>query len=1060
MRYLIVFFIMLCKVLVYSECYAVNNNSNHFMQNVGQLQYTDGSKCSDIKYYVVGALSSYITSHGVMYKINQTTKDDPDYMQNASSPDSPAINSLRYDVNFVNINHFDLTSNLESETHVNFYKGNDFFQSQSYDVITLGGNNGAIKVDYYIKQNKLKYDITLKSNFNINDIALQYNGIDRLMVDNQGNLQVITKLGMVTEGKPYAYQLINGKQIEVGCKYVVEGNILKFETEDYNKNFDLIIDPTVAWITYLGGSMDDYLYETSIDNNQNIITDGYVRSTDMPVTPGLITKQSGDADVYVAKFDKNHKFLWGTYIGGNGQEFSYSCNITKKNQIWISGDTYSNNFPTTDDAIQKSIAGNADAYVVKLDENGHIIYSTLHGGNSYDSYTTSRLDKNDNLWLVGRTISTNLYITSDAFQKKLGGFQDCFIVKYNDVDQMVYSTYYGGNMDDMPDGFDIDDDGNLAINGQTISDNFPLAGYSFQASRKSGNEAWVAKVSSTGQLIWATYFGGNGFDLGDNIIADHNGNVIVDGYTSSTDLPTTPGCFQKNKSSGLDCYLAKFDKDGHLIWCTYFGGNGDEGKQVTYAQWGGMDVGANNQILISLETNSSDLPTSSASFQRTYGGNTDVFIAEFQPDGQLQYGTYLGGSARDVPFNVKYQPNTYTVVSTGFTSSSDFPVTSDAYQKNIAGGVDGYITIFGTCNAQSKAYFNFHGVVKMPDYHHATFKLMMNIENLDDFEGKSTFTITFRYNKTMIDTIKFSPGKVVDQVEDGDYELIKVEFPVSSLVQGNQLLTDIYVHSVPSLDNNATRLQIVSSSINLPCVIEQYDAIDINFYCDPVKIKVASGNIESSPIEDKFELPLFIVNPPAGIDFTKESLTFSVQYERENYRFQNAEGMQVIDNSSVGTTGILTLSSTPYLQNDTLFIGKLIGNLLDNYAASTTFKFYDAYFDNVCLSMDNFDIIAYNKTLCIRFEHGVILFDPNTIEITPDPVVNIMNVKIHSESGNASKFQIFDSYGNQIYETDLSTGNIDGEELSISSGNLPSGLYFAVLENGKGRVTKKFIVLK
>ena len=252
-----------------------------------------------------------------------------------------------------------------------------------------------------------------------------------------------------------------------------------------------------------------------------------------------------------------------------------------------------------------------------------------------------------------------------------------------------YMSYLGGTGNDI--GYDIavDGDGNIYITGYTASKDFPTTNDAYKKTNAGGNDIFVAKFSSSGSMIYSTYFGGTGNDVGYDIAVDGEGNIYITGYTASTNFPTTSGANQTTYGGGaFDAFLAKFNSNGTLLYSTYLGGtNTDLGSDIA--------VDSTGNVYITGYTKSTNFPTSTGAFQTTLAGNYDAFLTKYNSTGNLMYSTYLGGSGSDSA-NGNALDNAGNIYITGYTASTNFPTTDGVYQTSNAGGNDVFVTKFNS----------------------------------------------------------------------------------------------------------------------------------------------------------------------------------------------------------------------------------------------------------------------------------------------------------------------------------------------------------------------------
>jgi len=305
-----------------------------------------------------------------------------------------------------------------------------------------------------------------------------------------------------------------------------------------------------------------------------------------------------------------------------------------------------------------------------------LIYSTYLGGSEADYGQAIALDSSGYAYVTGQTASTDFPITPGAFQTTCCG---TFVTKFNPSGSaLVYSTYLGGTSG-VSSSIAVDSEGNAYVTGYTESTDFPVTPGAFQTT--CGNPtacAFVTKFNPTGSaLVYSTYLGGSGGqgfgDYGQDIAVDSGDNAYVTGLTGSSNFPVTPGAFQTTYGGA---FVTKFNPTGTaLIYSTYLGGSG-------VAQGYGIEIDNSGNAYVTGEAGS-DFPTTPGAFQTTLGGGeVDAFVTKFNPTGSaLIYSTYLGGSGSDggLRIAVDTEGNVYV---TGWTKSTDFPVTPGAFQMS------------------------------------------------------------------------------------------------------------------------------------------------------------------------------------------------------------------------------------------------------------------------------------------------------------------------------------------------------------------------------------------
>lgn len=560
--------------------------------------------------------------------------------------------------------------------------------------IKYAGLYPGIDLIYYGNQNRLEYDLVLAPGASWRSIRLAFRGAKAIETGSDGDLRVLTGFGWITHGRPTVYQRGGGGRREVSGKYVVRGgNEVGFEIGAYDRNRALIIDPTLAYASYLGGSGDDYGHAVAVDSSGCAYVVGETGSADFPRLGPEQASMAGDSDVFVTKWNAaGTGIVYSTYIGGSNRDAAFGVAVDAAGNAYVTGFTYSGDFPITSGALRTSFVGESKAFIVKLNPSGNgLAYSTFLGGSGDDYGTGIAVDSSGEAHIAGYTASVDFPTTTGAFQHFYGGGSyDGFLAKLNAAGSaLVYATYLGGSANDTAAGVAVDPSGNIYVTGQTQSANFPTVN-PLQATNDE-SDAFVVKMNSAGQVLYATYLGGTGLTNGNGIAADAAGNAYVTGFTNAPDFPVTANAYQAANNSAYDGFVAVLNAYGSsVVSATYLGGSGSD---VSY----GIALDGSGNVYIAGSTNSSDFPVQAA-IQPAYNGGGDAFVAGFNNQlTSLLYATYFGGSGSDVAAGIAadLQGNAYI---TGWTSSgessSGLPITPGAFQPIGMGGLDALVAKF------------------------------------------------------------------------------------------------------------------------------------------------------------------------------------------------------------------------------------------------------------------------------------------------------------------------------------------------------------------------------
>ncbi len=564
----------------------------------------------------------------------------------------------------------------------NYFTGNDPSQWRT-DVPTFAGVRYAevypgIDVVYYGNQKQLEYDFIVAPGRDARVINLKFDGADKLTVDPSGDLLVTLGESVIRQPKPFIYQEVAGERRTVTGGYELGADkTLTFALGDYDTSLPLVIDPTLVYSTYLGGSGGDQGLHIAVDSAGSAYIVGFTGSTNFPTASAVQAANGGVAggfgDAFVSKVNAaGTALVYSTYLGGSGSEQGRGIAVDSAGNAYATGVTNSTNFPTAN-AFDSTLGSNGDdAFVTKLNAAGNaLVYSTYLGGNESPEFGQAiTVDSAGNAYVTGNTFSNDFPTVNPIQAIEGGGSTDAFLTKINAAGSaLVYSTYLGGNDNDSGEGIKVDSAGNAYLGGDTFSTNFPTAS-PIQAANGGNGDTFVLKVNAAGNaLVYSTYLGGSLRDACEDLAIDSSGNAYTTGDTESTNFPTANAFQGTNGGTTLaqDAFVTKINAAGNaLVFSTYLGGTGGE---IGF----GIAVDATGNVYVAGASGSNTtFPTANA-IQCARAGSADVTMTKFNAAGSaLIYSTYLGGTGNDEARGVAIDSsgNAYIV---GKTSSTDYP---------------------------------------------------------------------------------------------------------------------------------------------------------------------------------------------------------------------------------------------------------------------------------------------------------------------------------------------------------------------------------------------------
>ncbi len=588
----------------------------------------------------------------------------------------------------------DFAGTDELASNTNYFIGNDQSQWQrnipNYGKLVANNVYPGIDLAYYGTNSQLEHDFIVAPGVDYRQIAFGFTGQDDLALDDDGNLVLKAGGDTLTLNAPVTYQIDTNSKHTIPSNFELHDGVVTVAVADtYDPAKPLVIDPTLVYSTYLGGSGEDRSHGVVVDSSGNLYIHGNTTSTDFPTAGSPYQgSKSGGQDAFVAKLNAaGTALIYATYLGGSENEESRKFAVDASGNVYITGATNSSDFPT-ESAFQgaKPNPGSiGTGFVTKLDPSGSsLVYSTYLGGSNYDLPDGIAVDGAGNAYVTGDSQSTD-FPTASPIQGSLNSFGDMFVTKLNPSGTaLVYSTYLGGSVYEHGYDIDVDASGSAYITGYTQSTDFPTAS-PIQGSSAGDADVVIAKLNPSGTaLVYSTYLGGSGNDDGIRIKVANTGEAYVSGWTASADFPTE-AAFQDTYGGGTrDAFVAKVNASGTaLVYSTYLGGSAlDSGVDVA--------IGASGNAYVVGFTESSDFPTAGSPYQASNAGGGDAFITELDPAGSaLIYSTFLGGSGNDLATDVSLDGsgNAHIV---GHTASSNFP-TLLPFQGTYGGSTDSFL---------------------------------------------------------------------------------------------------------------------------------------------------------------------------------------------------------------------------------------------------------------------------------------------------------------------------------------------------------------------------------
>ncbi len=598
-----------------------------------------------------------------------------------------------------------------TEHYYNFFHGqnpaNWVREVRGYDSFTLIDFYPSIDLRLIEKQEDLKYEFIVHPQANPNIIRMKIKGHEKVKVNRKGELEILTNLGKIIDEAPYAYQIINGKIITIDCAFAVEGDEVFYELDNYNSDYELVIDPTLVFATYNGAVSDNFGMTATFGNDGTAYVSGTVFGNDYPMPDPNAYDTSGNltvpnvgvvtTDAFISKYSPDGTtMLWSTFFGGGdntqGTDVPHSLICDEDDNIYVYGVTSSLDFPIQGGFQTSHAGGNAlsfnsiganfgtvgtDIYVAKFSANGqNLLGSTYVGGSgndgvnylvssgnytgaaSYDSLTMNygdqlrgeiMLNEDNDIIIASATRSTD-FPTENPFQATLGGQQDGVVFQIrNDFSELMWSSYYGGSENDGCYSVKIDEDDNIIFAGGTSSADLPMVGGGYEDNFQGGKaDGFVVKLNPAGTAITAsTYLGTPEYDQIYFVEVDRNGLIFTLGQTLDSDFPVVGNVYE---NPGSTQFVTVFSDDLSAIELSTVFGSSEPIIDISPSAFmvdicGNVYISGWGRNILQNINQLQNMPVTPNAFQSTAPNGFDFYLLVLERElADILYGSYMGGS--------------------------------------------------------------------------------------------------------------------------------------------------------------------------------------------------------------------------------------------------------------------------------------------------------------------------------------------------------------------------------------------------------------------------------
>jgi len=677
-----------------------------YIENKGQIGDQNGKPNTSVKFLILRpGLNIQLKANSFSYdaytierfkRVERLVEPLPSKFDKQND-DSLVYHFSRVDIELVNANpNPEITQEGSSIDYLNYYT---HITSQTHGEEGVTGVRGYsaiiyhdiypnIDLEWFLDKNgKPEYQFIINPGGDPSRIRLKYHGAKKTELISDA-IHIHIKPGIINEHIPLSYLKESKEKLHIAFTKVAD-NEYCFKIPAFASNETLVIDPMPnrLWGTYYGGNSADTYPDVATDASGNVYLGGSTSSsTDIASAGAYDVTFGGEYDAFLVKFSSNGSRILGTYFGGNDKDYCYAIATDGYSNVYLTGETYSTTEFASTGAFDETMNGSSDGFLVKFSSTGSRIWSTYFGGDSQDWCSSIATDTSGNVYLTGTTDSPTDIASTGAYDVTLGVGCDAFLAKFSSSGSRIWASYYGGLA--MDEGFDIKTDASefIYLTGYTGSTTDIASSWAYDTKFGGNFDAFLAKFSSTGIRIWGTYYGGSGVETGNKLAIDSSGFVYICGNTSSTTDIASTGAYDATLSGEYDAFLVKFTSNGSRIWGTYFGGNDKD-------YFNAIATDGYSNLYVGGSTSSTTDIASAGAYDVTFGGVSDAILVKFSSSGSRIWGTYYGGSAEDYAGTILTDASGNVYVG-GYTGSTTDIATISAYDATLDGSEDAFLVKF------------------------------------------------------------------------------------------------------------------------------------------------------------------------------------------------------------------------------------------------------------------------------------------------------------------------------------------------------------------------------
>lgn len=672
-----------------------------FEQNQGQ---TDSS----VKFISrVSGYTVYLTETGATFSVRIPAQEEADLQSNPKKlADAAEHQSDTLTMHFADAVRPVVSGLDQTITKTNYYFGKKQIENvPNYRRVSYQGLYRGIDALFYGNASgQMEYDFNVSPNAEPDQIRLRIDGAANIAIDENGALVMTTANTSLVQQKPVAFQTINGERQSVDVRYILSANgEVSFGLGHYDHAQPLVIDPALAYLTYVGGTAFEDTFEVAADASFNAYISGTTDSLDFH---GEVRNSRDGTAAYVAKITPDGtQFSYITILDGTGDDNGAGIALDANNNAYVTG-IASRNFPTTSgayDTVHGGLTDPQDIFVTKLNANGNIAYSSYLGGGDLEEGIDIAVDSAGKAYVVGTTLSSTGFPKKNEFQgcgfffPNTTNSLDAFLTVFNSAgSDITYSTCIGvggavtAGFEDIAFSVAVDASNNAYVTGSTGgSGTFPTKNAA-QPNEGGGVDGWLTKfnpsASGDASVVYSTYIGGSGTDKGFGVAVTPNGVASVTGITGSANFPLLNAFDSTNQIN--EAFVAQYSASGARLNASFLGGSDqDQGFNIA--------LGNGGTIYITGDTLSNNFPMATP-FQNSRRGVRDAFVAKVRfginNNPGVSSSSYLGGNGDDSGNGIAVRGN--FIFLAGITASSNL-LTTDGVVKETstanASNPDGFV---------------------------------------------------------------------------------------------------------------------------------------------------------------------------------------------------------------------------------------------------------------------------------------------------------------------------------------------------------------------------------